>query len=322
MTILAPALITSRFDATTSAAEVVRGIDLHGKTAVVTGGGSGIGLEISRALAGAGAEIVIGDIDDAKSAEGMADIRAGNPKARISAAHLDLGDLASVREFADKLRDAHPRIDLVINNAGLMAPPLGYTKSGHELQFGINYLGHYLLATLLLPALAEAQGARIVSVSSIGHRRSDVNFDDIDYRTRPYDRWEAYGQSKTSCALLAVALTETQRSHGITSNAINPGGSMTGLQRYLTQDELRAQGWIDDNGNVPSRWRSPAQCAATSVWVATAPELATRGGRYFENCNEAGPWRAEEPMKGVKPYALSRDNALRLWDVSKRMVAA
>lgn len=321
MTILAPALITSQFDATTSAAEVMRGIDLHGRTALVTGGGSGIGLEISRALAGAGAGIVIGDVDDARSAEGMADIRAGNPKAKISAAHLDLGDLASVHDFAGKVSAAHPRIDMLINNAGLMAPPFGTTRSGHELQFGVNYLGHYLLATLLVPALAKAGAARVVSVSSIGHRRSDVNFDDIDYRTRPYDRWEAYGQSKTACALLTVALTETQRSHGITSNAINPGGSMTGLQRYLTQEELRAQGWIDDDGNVPSRWRTPAQCAATSVWVATAPELAGVGGRYFENCNEAGPWRAEEPMKGVKPYALSHDNALRLWDVSKKMVA-
>lgn len=322
MTVLSPALIASRFDAATSATEVVEGLDLTGKIAVVTGGGSGIGLEISRALAGAGAGIVIGDVDDAKSAEGMADIRAGNPKAKVSAAHLDLGDLASVRSFAAGVVAATPQIDMLINNAGLMAPPLAYTKSGHELQFGINYLGHFLLATLLLPALRKAEGARVVSVSSIGHRRSDVNFEDIDYRARPYDRWEAYGQSKTACALLAVALTETQRAHAVVANAINPGGSMTGLQRYLSQEELRAQGWLDADGNVPSRWRSPAQCAATSVWVATAPELSGVGGRYFENCNEAGPWRPEEPMKGVKPYALSRDNALRLWDISQKMVAA
>ena len=318
----ASALIHSAFDETTTAAEVARTVDLAGKTALVTGGAAGIGLEIVRALAEAGAEVFIGDIDTAACDAAIADIRAGQPGLRVSAGRLDLGDLASVHDFARSFLEARPKLDILVNNAGIMAPPLGYTRSGHELQFGINYLGHYALSTALLPALAKAGAARVVSVSSIGHRRSDVNFDDIDYRTRPYDRWEAYGQSKTACALLAVALTETQRERGITANAVNPGGSMTGLQRYLTQEELRALGWLDEHGNVLARWRSPTQCAATSVWAASATELAGIGGRYFENCNEAGPWQREKPMEGFMPHALSRDNALRLWDLSQRMAAS
>ena len=322
MSAVAPALITSAFDETTAASDVVHGIDLGGKTAIVTGGGSGIGLEIARALAHAGAEVFVADIDHAKSEAGVTAIRGDDADVRVRTCQLDLGDLASVRDFAQSFLDTRAPLDVLVNNAGIMAPPLGYTKSGHELQFGINYLGHYCLTTSLLPALSKASQARVVTVSSIGHRRSDVNFDDIDYRARAYDRWEAYGQSKTCCALLAVALTETQRERGITANTVNPGGSMTGLQRYLSRDELEAVGWVDQSGKLPAHWRSPAQCAATSVWAATGRELDGVGGLYLENCNQAGPWRAEEPMKGVKPYALSRDNALRLWDLSRTMAAA
>jgi NAD(P)-dependent dehydrogenase (short-subunit alcohol dehydrogenase family) len=318
----ASALIRSAFDETTTAGDVARGVDLGGKVALVTGGAAGIGREIVRALAQAGAEVLIGDVDATACDEAIADIRAGHAHARVSGARLDLGDLASVRDFAGSVLDARPKLDILVNNAGIMAPPLGYTRSGHELQFGINYLGHYALVTALLPALAKAPAARVVSVSSIGHRRSDVNFDDIDYRTRPYDRWEAYGQSKTACALLAVAITETQREHDITANAVNPGGSMTGLQRYLSPEELRAQGWLDEQGNVPARWRSPAQCAATSVWAATGAELAGVGGLYLENCRQAEPWQREKPMQGVMPHALAHDNALRLWELSRNMVAS
>jgi NAD(P)-dependent dehydrogenase (short-subunit alcohol dehydrogenase family) len=315
-------LIRSAFDETSTASEVARGVDLGGKVALVTGGAAGIGREIVRALAQAGAEVLIGDIDAAACNEAIADIRAGHAQAQVNGARLDLGDLASVRDFAASALDARPKLDILVNNAGIMAPPLGYTRSGHELQFGINYLGHYALVAALLPALARAPAARVVSVSSIGHRRSDVNFDDIDYRSRPYDRWEAYGQSKTACALLAVAITETHREHGITANAVNPGGSMTGLQRYLSQDELRAMGWLDAQGRVLARWRSPAQCAATSVWAATGTELAGIGGLYLENCGQAAPWQREKPMQGVMPHALARDTALRLLELSRQMVAS
>lgn len=312
--------IVSAFDATSTAADVVRGLDIAGKAALVTGGGSGIGLEITRALAGAGARVTIADIDEAGAAKAVAAIRAEHPGAAVDALPVDLGSLASVRECAARFAATTPRLDILINNAGVMAPPLKRTADGHELQFGINFLGHFLLARLLEPALAASGGARVVSVSSIGHRRSDVNFEDPDYLSRPYERWEAYGQSKTACALLAVDLNARLAPHGGSANAVNPGGSMTGLQRYLSDDELRALGWIDADGKVLARWRSPEQCAATSVWVATAPELAGIGGRYFENCAEAGPWRPESPMEGVHAYALSPANAARLARLAEGMV--
>lgn len=315
-------LITSAYDEKTTAADVVSDVDLSSKVALVTGGAAGIGFEIVRALVAAGADVVIADIDASAGHTAVAKIKEKDPVARIAFGQLDLGDLKSVGNFAGSFLDARPSLDILINNAGLMAPPLGYTRSGHELQFGINYLGHFSLVTQLLPALGRARSARVVSVSSIGHRRSDVNFEDIDYRSRPYDRWEAYGQSKTACSLLAIAITEQYRQRGIVSNAVNPGGSMTGLQRYLSQEELRAQGWLDKDGNTPSRWRSPAQCAATSVWAATAKDLEGIGGIYLENCRQAGPWQPSEPMKGVRPYALSNESAQRLWTISEQMVSA
>jgi NAD(P)-dependent dehydrogenase (short-subunit alcohol dehydrogenase family) len=191
---------------------------------------------------------------------------------------------------------------------------------GHEKQFGINFLGHYLLTRLLEPALVRRPGARVVTVASIGHRRSDIHFDDVDYRARPYDRWEAYGQSKTACALLAVGADLWLKDRGVRSNTLNPGGSPTGLHQYLTEEERRKQGWLDQEGKMPARWRSPEQCAATSTWLASSPELAGVGGRYFEECQEALPWCEDEPMSGVRPYAISQENAKKLWEFAAVMV--
>jgi NAD(P)-dependent dehydrogenase (short-subunit alcohol dehydrogenase family) len=156
----------------------------------------------------------------------------------------------------------------------------------------------------------------MVAVSSIGHRRSDIRYDDIHFRNTPYNTWDAYGQSKTACALLAVALDGRLRTQGVRSNTLNPGGSLTGLHQYLTDDQRRRMGWLDENGNIPERWRSPEQCAATATWLATAPELADVGARYFEDCQEALPWTETDPGVGVKPYALDPANADRLWRLS------
>lgn len=312
--------ILSRFDATSTARQVVDGIDLTGQRALVTGGGGGIGAAIVAALAGAGADVLIGDVA-LDAAQAMADaINAALPAPRVSARRLDLASLSATRDFAAALvHQGHP-LDILINNAGVMAPPLSRTADGHELQFGVNFLGHFVLTRALMPLLVAGGGARVVSVSSIGHRRAGIQWDDPNYLTRPYDRWEAYGQSKTACALFAVALNARQSGRGVFANAMNPGGSMTGLQRYMSQDELRAMGWLDADGKLPAHWRTPEQCAATSVWLATAPDLAGVGGRYFEDCAEAPPRDPAVPMKGLMPHAVDPVDAARLWDIAERLV--
>ncbi len=307
------------FDRNTTALQVVENIDLSGRVALVTGGGAGIGLSTATALASAGAKVTIADINLAASEQAAAVIRQTHPGAVVDVLHLDLGSLAQVRAFADKFRSREQKLDILVNNAGIMACPQATTVDGHERQFGVNFLGHYLLTRLLEPLLRASGQARVVCVSWIGHRRTDIHYDDIDYRTRPYERWEAYSQSKTACALLAVALDTLWRDKGIRSNTLNPGGSATGLHQYLDDEERRRLGFIDDAGKQPDRWRSPDQCAATSVWLACAPELEGVGGRYFEEFAEAIPWRAEDPMRGVRPYAIAPDNALRLWSVAAAM---
>ena len=308
------------FDRTTTATEVVRGLDLSGRTILVTGGGAGIGAATAGALAGAGARVIVADINDVASRETIAEHLRRNPGARIDFLQLDLGSLDSVRRVASDLREQIDTLDVLVCNAGLMACPLAHTVDGHERQFAVNFLGHYLLARLLEPSLARASAARVVSVSSIGHRRSDIVWDDIDFRRREYDRWSAYGQSKTACSLLAVAIDHLWRPKGIRANTMNPGGSNTGLHQFLTDDERRRQGFLDNANKVPDRWRSPAQCAATSVWLAVGTELEGVGGRYFEGFAEAPAWDERDPMKGVRPYALSQDNSMRLWRVAAGMV--
>jgi len=313
--------VRSRFDAASSAQEVAAGCDLSGRRALVTGGASGIGREIAHALAAAGADILIADVDREQGESAAAAVAAATGNRAVRFAALDLGSLAAVRDFAAGLRDRGAGLDILINNAGVMACPLAYTVDGHERQFAVNYLGHFLLALLLAPALERAAPSRLVSVSSIAHRRADIDFDDIDFRTRPYERWEAYGQSKTACALLAIAYTERMAARGITCNAVNPGGSMTGLHRHLTGEEMRALGWLDERGRPPARWRTPAQCAATSVWAATTPELVGIGGLYLEECREAEPWQSDRPMAGVRNYARDPARARRLWEVSLGLTA-
>lgn len=202
-----------------------------------------------------------------------------------------------------------------------MATPQSQTADGFELQFGTNHIGHFALATGLLPALKAAGTARVVSLSSIGHRRSDIAFDDINFRERPYDPWSAYGQSKTANALFAVGFTRRYASDGISSNAVMPGGIMTGLQKHMTDDEKRALGWIDEHVTPNPRFKSTAQGAATSIWAATAPELEGRGGLYLEDCAIAKPWNEANPMQGYLPYALDPERGERLWTVSEEMIA-
>ena len=316
--------ITSAFGAFTPAREVVAGHDLSGKTAIVTGAATGIGVETARALAEAGADVVIAARKPDLAKAAIADIDKTAPgKTRFEM--LDLSELASIRAFAERWADRP--LHILINNAAVMACPLDRTHDGFEMQIGTNHFGHFLLGTLLAPALmAGAQGAgkasRLVSLSSIGHRRSDINWEDPNYLTRPYDKWESYGQAKTANSLFAVGFHQRFKDRGVTANAVMPGGIMTPLQRHLPIEEQRALGWIDENGKVRDGFKTTEQGASTSVWAAVGPELEGVGGLYLENCAQALPWTKDRGWEGVMPYALDPASADRLWALSEEVVGA
>jgi NAD(P)-dependent dehydrogenase (short-subunit alcohol dehydrogenase family) len=308
--------ITTPFTAESTAAEVANGIDLTGRRIIVTGGASGIGVETARALAGAGAEVTLAVRNVEAGQHTADDIIATTGNKQVLVAPLDLADQASVASFVAAWDGP---LHILVNNAGVMASPEMRTPEGWELQFGTNHLGHFALTTGLHRALAAAGGARVVSVSSSAHLRSPVVFEDIHFRDRAYEPWAAYGQSKTANVLFAVEATKRWASDGIAVNALMPGAIQTNLQRYVTEEEiarLRAQ-----MGTAAVVWKTPEQGAATSVLVATSPLLDGIGGRYFEDCNEAGP---NEPgsRRGVAAYALDPEAAARLWQVSVETLAA
>jgi NAD(P)-dependent dehydrogenase (short-subunit alcohol dehydrogenase family) len=310
--------ITSRFGAYTPASEVVEGVDLSGLNAIVTGAGSGIGVETARALATAGADVVLAVRRPDAAAAVVQEINAlGKGSARTE--QIDLSSFASIRAFAARWGDKP--LSILINNAGVMACPLSRTEDGLEMQIGTNHFGHYLLSVLLAPALERGATperlSRVVSLSSIGHRRSPVNFEDPQYLTRPYEKWEAYGQAKTANSLFAVGFHAHFKDRGITANAVMPGGIMTPLQRHLPKEEMIVFGWIDENGKVNERFKTPEQGASTSVWAAVGPELEGVGGLYLENCAEAAPFDRANPFVGVMDYALDPAAAEELWTLSK-----
>jgi len=311
---------TSKFGARSTASEVIANHDLRGREAIVTGGASGIGIETVRTLASAGARVVIATRDRSKGEAVAETLRRETGKDAIEFTMLDLGSLKSVRAFVAQFLARERPLHLLINNAGIMATPLAYTEDGFESQFGTNHIGHFALTVGLLPALKAARKARVVELTSIGHRRSDVIFDDLNFRTRPYERWSAYGQSKTANSLFAVELTRRWAGDGIVANAVHPGGIMSGLQKFVPREEQLAMGWIDEAGNVNSRFKTPAQGAATSIYAAVAPELEGNSGHYLEDCGIAKPWTSEEPFSGVMPYALDPEHARQLWKVSEEAI--
>lgn len=313
---------TPVFGARSTALEVIAGHDLRGQDAIVTGGASGIGVETVRALATAGARVVIAARDLARAEPVAETLRGETGEQAIEAWQLDLASLKSVRSFVERFLAERQALQLLINNAGIMAPPMSYTEDGFESQFGTNHIGHFALAVGLLPALKAAGTARVVSLTSIGHRRADINFDDLNFRERPYEPFTGYGQSKTANALFAVGLTQRYATNGITSNAVMPGGIMTGLQKHMSREDQLALGWFDEAGVVNPRFKSTAQGAATSIWAAVTPELAGAGGHYLEDCAIAKPWTSERPMSGYMPYALDPNHADRLWSVSKELIAS
>jgi NAD(P)-dependent dehydrogenase (short-subunit alcohol dehydrogenase family) len=313
--------LVSPFGAKSEAPEVIRGIDLRGKTAIVTGASSGLGVETVRALAGAGARVIMPVRSRDKGEAAAAAIRASTGNTAVETATLDLGDWASVRRFADDFVRTGAGLDILINNAGIMATPERRIMGRIESQFGTNHLGHMLLAGRLLPALRKATPARVVALSSIGHRRSPVNFDDPNFEHRPYDKWEAYGQSKTANALFAVELNRRLERDGVTAFAVHPGGIMTELQRDMSAAEIRAFGWVDEQGRVNERFKTPAGGAATAVWCATSPLLAAGGGVYCEDCNVAMAVGADDAsFSGVRPWAIDPAAARQLWTLSERLL--
>jgi NAD(P)-dependent dehydrogenase (short-subunit alcohol dehydrogenase family) len=305
--------VTTPFGRESTAAEVIAGVDLTGKTAVVTGASSGIGIETARALASAGASVTLA-VRNASFGERVAEsLRDSTGNSRVGVGQIDLSDLSSVAAF---VRAWSGPLDILVNNAGVMAvPELTMSPNGHELQFASNHLGHFALAVGLHSALASAGNARVVSVSSAGHLRSPVIFDDIDYAFRDYDPFGAYGQSKTANVLFAVEASRRWADDGITANAVMPGAIFTRLGRYV--DAKAASAAMQRQHSV----KSVEQGAATSVLLAASPLLDGIGGRYFEDCNEAPvvARRGAPGSGGVAAYALDPANAARLWDVSLRM---
>jgi len=302
------------FGAHSTTDEVIRGIDLRGKTAVVTGSAAGLGLETVRVLAQAGATVVMAARDPHRNAQAMARIRADNPQAQLESLTLDLSDLDSVRAAAAAVLEAHPAIDLLINNAGVMACPLARTANGCELQFATNHLGHFLFSCLLVPGLRRTAAARVVSLSSAAHRYAAVDFDDPQFERRPYDSWTAYGQSKTANALFAVGLARRLAPFGITANAVHPGVIFTELMRHMdsdAKDNLREQ--------ASAVTKTVPQGAATQVWAAVSPALAGVSGKYLEDCHVAHLADAMS-YDGCQAYALDERNAERLWELSEQIV--
>jgi NAD(P)-dependent dehydrogenase (short-subunit alcohol dehydrogenase family) len=303
--------VVTTFGAQSTASEVLAGVDLTGRRALVTGGASGIGVETARALAGAGAEVTLAVRNLEAGGQTAEDIGASTGDGRVLVAPLGLADQGSVRALAASWDGP---LHILVNNAGVMATPLSRTAEGWELQFATNHLGHFALAIGLHDALAAAGGARVVSVSSVGHVNAGIDFDDLQFERRPYDPWTAYGQSKTANVLFAVEAAKRWAGDGIVANALNPGRiPMTNLSRHLGDTSAAPASFEPGSSDVS--WKNLAQGAATSVLLAGSPLVEGVTGRYFEDCAEAPPHRAGV-RRGVAAHALDPDAAARLWQVS------
>ncbi|MFE9611414.1 SDR family NAD(P)-dependent oxidoreductase [Streptomyces sp. NPDC006012] len=308
---MADDLITTPFGARTTAAEVLAGTDLGGRRAVVTGGASGIGRETVRVLAAAGAEVVVGVRDLAVGAQVAEEIAPAGGPGSVRAALLDLADQMSVRAFVAAWRGP---LHILVLNAGVMASPLERTEEGWEMQFATNHLGHFALATGLHGALAAAHGARVVAVSSVGHVNGGVIFDDINFEHRPYDPWAAYSQSKTANVLFAVEAARRWAPDLIAVNALNPGRiTSTRLGRHI--GDISDSPASFDPTSTDVSWKNIEQGAATSVLLAASARVEGVTGRYFEDCNEAGPHRPGV-RRGVAAHSVDPHNAARLWQIS------
>ena len=300
----------------TTTDEVMAGIDLTGRVAVVTGATTGLGLETARALAAGGAEVVVCGRTAKKCEAAAATIAATVGEAKLSSAILDLADLPTVRAGAASILEQHPAIHLLVNNAGVMFTPEGRTAQGFETQFGTNHLGHFVLTNHLLPALRAGAPSRVVNLSSAGHRSGQIRWDDLHFEAEPYDKFEAYGQSKTANILFSVELDRRLAGSGVRVNAVHPGMIVTDLARHMTSDDMvqlqRRAAASAATGTGPGlpEFKSVQQGAATSVWAAVSPEMADVGGAYC----------ADAEIAEAADYATDAEYARRLWAVSEQLV--
>ncbi|MEQ4301701.1 oxidoreductase [Plantactinospora sp. B6F1] len=291
---------TVEFGARSTADEVLRGIDLAGRLALVTGGSSGLGREATAALARAGARVVVPARRPAAARAALTGIDG------VEVDELDLADLDSVRAFADRFLASGRNIDIMMTNAGIMACPQTRVGPGWEAQFGVNHLGHYALVNLLWPAIGQSGGARVVVLTSRAQHPSAIRWSDPHF-TSGYDKWQAYAQSKRANVLFADRLDTLGREVGVRAFSVHPGHILTPLQRHLSRAEMVDAGWVDADGNlIDSEFKTPEQGAATQVWAATSPGLAGTGGRYCEDC-------------AVVDHETDPDGAARLWALSAEL---
>ncbi len=308
----------SAFGATSTTDEVLEGKDLSGKTVFVTGGNSGLGQETGRAMAAKGARVVLAGRNQEKLDEAVSAIKAEQPEAQCETIICDLGSLESVRACGAEANHRFDKIDLLINNAGVMACPKEATVDGFERQFGTNHIGHFELTKQLMPLVEKGEDKRIVNLSSRGHHVAPVDLDDPNFDNRPYQEWLSYGQSKTANVLFSVGLEDRFANKGIHAYAVHPGGINTNLGRHLSEQQAADLLERVTTSDPDFAWKTIPQGAATSVWAATAEELEGNGGVYCEDCHVAEV-DDHSANGGVRSYALDRGNADRLWEISEQM---
>ena len=314
--------VASNFNRKSTGKEVLADINLTGKVAIVTGGYSGIGLETTRALAEKGVKVIVPVRSKQKAVENLAEMEGS-----VEVASMDLSNLKSVQAFANKILGEIDQVDFLINNAGIMACPETRIGSNWEAQFGVNHIGHFALTKALMPLLEKTPNTRVICLSSTAHKLCDIRWEDIHYESNNYDKWQAYGQSKTANALFANALSRRLKKTDGLAFSVHPGGIFTPLQRHLPKEEMVALGWLNEDGN-PSElakqgFKTPAQGCATTLWAATSQLLENKPGVYCEDCNIAAPTNPNNPMarySGVNAHACDDESAERLWEMTEALL--